>query len=182
MDGMMSDIQEYEQFLNDYIGIGGDPDHSYYILAGVLNKTMFDVRNTTVTRDINRIRDALGLRARYFDVDPEEDRCTMYELLISLAIRICTIIEYPESPRYWFFKMISNLWGGDYTELSDEEIHDGPIDRKKALEHKLNNFVLRKYNKDGTGGLFPLKKPKKDQRKVEIWYQMQAYLIENLKI
>ena len=32
---------------------------------------------------------------------------------------------------------------------------------------------------DGFGGLFPLKHAKKDQRKVEIWYQLQNWLMEN---
>jgi hypothetical protein len=38
----------------------------------------------------------------------------------------------------------------------------------------------RLYTTSGYGGLFPLEEPKEDQRKVEIWYQMMAYLGENL--
>jgi hypothetical protein len=32
---------------------------------------------------------------------------------------------------------------------------------------------------NGTGGLFPLKMPKVNQRRVEIWYQMSAFIEEN---
>jgi len=39
--------------------------------------------------------------------------------------------------------------------------------------------ILRRYSKTGKGGLFPLKHPKKDQTEVEIWYQMQQYVMEN---
>ena len=32
---------------------------------------------------------------------------------------------------------------------------------------------------DGDGGLFPLRHYERDQRGIEIWYQMQAWLMEN---
>ena len=32
---------------------------------------------------------------------------------------------------------------------------------------------------NGTGGLFPLKRPRVNQRRVEVWYQMSEYLMEN---
>jgi hypothetical protein len=36
----------------------------------------------------------------------------------------------------------------------------------------------RRYERNGQGGLFPLRKPAMDQRDVEIWYQANAYMIE----
>ena len=39
--------------------------------------------------------------------------------------------------------------------------------------------VERRYKRSGEGGLFPLKNAAKDQRKVEIWYQLSSYLLEN---
>jgi hypothetical protein len=37
--------------------------------------------------------------------------------------------------------------------------------------------INRTYGPDGSGGLFPLHKPHiLDQRRVELWYQMQYYL------
>ena len=43
-------------------------------------------------------------------------------------------------------------------------------------------MLAREYSDNGHGGLFPLKNPKKDQRKVEIWYQMTEYINENYPI
>ena len=47
------------------------------------------------------------------------------------------------------------------------------------IDEILNKFIDRTYRASGYGGLFPLRHSKEDQRKVEIWYQMAAYLIEN---
>jgi hypothetical protein len=39
----------------------------------------------------------------------------------------------------------------------------------------------REYDSDGgNGGLFPLNEPNEDQRDVEVWYQMMAYLQERV--
>jgi hypothetical protein len=35
---------------------------------------------------------------------------------------------------------------------------------------------------DGSGGLFPLKNPQQNQRTTEIWYQMNAWLMENSNV
>jgi hypothetical protein len=39
-------------------------------------------------------------------------------------------------------------------------------------------LIYRNYSPSGRGGLFPLRHPDEDQRGVEIWYQMAAYLYE----
>ena len=52
------------------------------------------------------------------------------------------------------------------------------LEVKAAVECLLE----RRYLEDGDGGLFPLKCPRKDQRRVEIWYQMSAWVIENYPI
>ena len=43
----------------------------------------------------------------------------------------------------------------------------------------LDGFINRQYEANGEGGLFPLKGVCEDQREVEIWYQMNAYLYEH---
>jgi hypothetical protein len=44
----------------------------------------------------------------------------------------------------------------------------------------IDRFLSRKYDYNGVGGIFPLRKgASEDQRNVEIWYQMQSYLMEN---
>jgi len=39
-------------------------------------------------------------------------------------------------------------------------------------------LIWRDYHADGRGGFFPLTNPDTDQTKVEIWYQMNAYVTE----
>ena len=39
-------------------------------------------------------------------------------------------------------------------------------------------IIWRTYDSNGYGGLFPLRNPREDQRKVELWYQLNAYLLE----
>lgn len=39
-------------------------------------------------------------------------------------------------------------------------------------------FLNRKYERNGKGGLFTIKRPDLDLRTVEIWYQMSWYLNE----
>jgi hypothetical protein len=58
------------------------------------------------------------------------------------------------------------------------------IDNLELLPNSLNYKKLavlnkREYFPSGKGGLFPLENPREDQTKVEIWYQMHAYVMEN---
>ena len=44
---------------------------------------------------------------------------------------------------------------------------------------RLNTFIYREYERNGKGGMFPLKTPSGNQKKVQLWYQLAEYLIEN---
>ena len=46
------------------------------------------------------------------------------------------------------------------------------------LKDTLERVLEREYYPDGVGGFFPLKHPREDQRYVEIWYQANAFAIE----
>ena len=48
----------------------------------------------------------------------------------------------------------------------------------ETVEEILNRVVWRTNESDGTGGLFPLSRPYLDQRDVEIWSQLNAFLLE----
>lgn len=89
--------------------------------------------------------------------------CSVLEMLMALAERIAYQTEGEMVP--WFALMLTNLNLG-YT----------PSQTRTAVK-RLNK---RLYFQDGQGGLFPLRYPAEDQRGIEIWYQMQAYLIEGL--
>ena len=73
--------------------------------------------------------------------------------------------------------LIENLDLVKFDDISLDE--DGNFDE---IDIRLSNFMERTYTRNGYGGLFPLTKSKENQRNVEIWYQMSAYLEENYPI
>jgi hypothetical protein len=76
-------------------------------------------------------------------------------------------------PTIWFWELLNNLGLSEYANL------DRIRSSIKEINSILSTLNKREYEEDGYGGLFPLRNPGKDQRKVEIWYQMSAYLLEN---
>ena len=126
-----------------------------------------------VPNDDNRAMDGLQLRALYEEAESCEIEfdnghpCTLFEMLIALAERMSYIIynpkfeedEYDTASCFWL--LIRNL---------DLKVESG----RNTL--KLTDLLERKYSPNGSGGLFPLKNPVVDQRGVEIWYQMMAYI------
>lgn len=130
-----------------------------------------------IPNDDNRVEDGRDLRYEFLEennllhVDPDWMGlgCSMFELLLGLARRLA--FEAEGEPRVWFWHLITNL-GLDYVD-------DG-FNKKsnREIDEKLDRLIWRTYEPDGSGGLFPLTHPREDQRRVEIWYQMCAYILE----
>lgn len=127
----------------------------------------------TIPNDQNRCQDGIDLRQRYGAKTgaglPPVGPCRILEFLIGVAIRLNEADYDPSMPDRvgpWFWALMDNL---GIIEADDPWIED--------MLEKINT---RDYATDGVGGLFPLRYPKEDQRKVEVWYQMQAYLMENM--
>lgn len=130
-----------------------------------------------IPNDDNRLEDGRDLRYEFVDEQNLDDvepewlglGCSMLEMLIALANRLSFEDDQPADA--WFWKLIENLGLRGFTDRYpyDEEIVDEILD----------NVIWRTYEEDGRGGLFPLKHPNQDQRDVEIWYQLSAYLLEN---
>jgi hypothetical protein len=164
------------------------PDKSYLLLALALRKKEF---YWTVPNDDNRgidgkfLRDCFrSLSSEYDDADALDGPCNMLELLIGLARRMDDTMQDPEGPTgamseedrvaRWFWEILGNVGLDYYTdEVWVEKCGTMMVDMI------LNRILDRTYHRNGKGGLFPLRTPKKDQRKVEIWYQMSTYLLEN---
>jgi len=139
-----------------------------------LNQMHFTKFEPLVPYDENRCKDGLALRSEYERVtNTRLDRremsrpCSVLEMSIALAERFAfniveggNDVDIPNA----FWIMMSNLNLKKNTDLNP------PI---------IAGLVHRKYNPNGRGGFFPLKRPKEDQRNVELWYQMQAYVLEN---
>lgn len=153
-----------------------DPRKTYWLLLEILYKTEF---TWFVPNDDNRAADGLELREKFLDqigwtdTDPEWQSLTasVLEVLVSLSQR-CSFVAGRTS-RVWFWTVLDNLGLAKYT---DEIFHDGIAE---AVKRSIQVVLDRTYDYDGTGGLFPLRTPYKDQRDVELWYQMQAYVLEN---
>lgn len=171
--------QDYYHWLCEYVGIQ-DKGAGYCILAHDLHKKPFYV---LVEHDRNRAMDGLDLREEYLeDVNyPKyahfDEECSVLEMLIGLARRISyetgRMDEALDTTKDWFWEMISNL---GLAKFDDEHYVD--LDGFYKVDEILDIFLQRDYLRDGTGGLFPLKNATGDQRNVEIWYQMNAYLME----
>lgn len=139
----------------------------------------------SVPNDDNRGLDGVQLREDFIDKSNLDiycwslllnRPCTVLEMLIALSIRIEDIMDdmgESSNPDGWFWEMIQNLGLLYYT---DEYFYrlGGPMEVPKIVGVMLS----RGYGRDGRGGLFPLRRPNLDQRKVELWYQMNAYLHE----
>jgi hypothetical protein len=46
------------------------------------------------------------------------------------------------------------------------------------VAQRLETFVWRNYDRKGVGGIFPLYRSRRDQRRVELWYQFNEYIEE----
>jgi hypothetical protein len=151
-----------------------DPNASYWKLLKLL---YFKEFVWVIPNDDNRAEDGRALRIRFlqetdYESDPDwfEYPCSVLELLIALSERLA--FEGDGEPRTWFWVLIDNL--GLYHYRDGRKIPVGKI------EETIDILIWRNYEPDGNGGLFPLKNPSQDQRDVDIWYQMNAYLLERV--
>lgn len=156
-----------------------DSPLSYRTVCTHLHAVKF---NATVPNDDNRASDGEELRDRFLSsllsLEIEDyvelyslNKPSLLEVLIALSERAGFLVDHP--PQVWFNIFLTNLGLKKY---SDSRFV--PKDSFK-VNNILKVFNERKYTSSGEGGLFPLANPKKDQRTVELWYQMQAYMNEN---
>lgn len=138
-----------------------------------------------IPNDDNRYEDGLMLRETFIDEGGCERAlpvgpCTVLEMLIGLSYRLVFETEmskWEKTSKEWFWVLIDNL-GLDFRGKE----RDVPPDYEGFIADKINIFLYRRYKFNGVGGLFPLKHPKHDQRKIETWYQMSEYVLENYPI
>lgn len=176
MDGTIDD--RYLEWLYAHVASvrNRNPHRSYWELMRRLYSTKF---HWFIHNDDNRASDGLELRAEFIqrwgtdgiDAAWLQLDCSFLEMLIALSRRAA--YDSHGSAGDWFWLMIKNLELRDYTD----EIYEISIDEE--VTEVLNRVNDRTYERDGTGGLFPLREPKENQRRVEIAYQLAAYLLEN---
>lgn len=133
-----------------------------------------------IPNDDNRVEDGKGLRREFLEeleidnVDPEwlGLGCSMLEMMIALSRWLS--FEADGAPDVWFWHLIETLDLEQYTDKHYDEL------AQRNIDAALDKVIWRLYSPDGRGGLFPLSNAMEDQREVELWYQLSAYLVELL--
>lgn len=165
--------EDYFQWSASQIGVeNGSQEKTYTDLLSIMYEKEYDDR-ALIPNDHNRLADGLDLRREFCEerniraapVGP----CSFLEVLIGLSRRLAFIAG--GDVRNWAWQLITNL-----------ELHRKPdplTPRKASKVHDiLDDCIGRSYRPDGLGGFFPLAWPDEDQTKVELWYQMAAYIDE----
>lgn len=132
-----------------------------------------------IPMDDNRAEDGINLRKHYENMSGQKcekgGKCSVLEMMIGLAKRIEDEYTYDfelgDQTSNWFWEMFYNLGLGEFDDFSYNSGQVGQI---------LANFLARNYGKSGQNCLFPTKNRRKDLEEIEIWWQMNDYLTENL--
>lgn len=132
-------------------------------------------------RDENREADGMNLRDDYTIPDDYsieqvgtfmDRRVSVLEVLIALAIRVDDdYIGDPneEHPEVFFMEMLENLGLSAFKWKQYNENNVRKI---------VNVWLDREFARNGVGSPFPLYNSRRDQRTLEIWDQMKAYINE----
>ena len=155
---------------------------SFRKLLTFLYRTPFQPDNEM---DENRAVDGTNLRMRFAEAKIDIPAngvqvafrgrpCSMLEMMVALALRceeqIMEDANAGNRAGQWFWNMIVSL---GLAAMDDNRFHP------TRAECVMERFRRRDYQPNGAGGLFTLQNPKEDLRTLDIWYQMQAYIIEN---
>lgn len=177
----MSDSNAYELYfdwLRRMVGVTNNPNprRRYHLLLEQLINTEFRYSHPY---DANRVEDGRELRYEFamdngFDPSIFDGEVSVLEVLVGLCRRMS--FDTDEGVDVWFWTLMENL---DLRQFSDE-IYEDYVDAPDLVQERVDVFLDRAYSPDGTGGLFPLHEPDEDQRQVELWYQMSAYLLERV--
>lgn len=164
----------YFTWLCDLVGSVevGNRKQTYWNLLRQLYKTEFV---WLIPNDDNRAEDGRELRLEFIDqkqINVTDDHwmdlgCSVLELIVGISRRLQ--FEADSEVHIWFWHLIRNL---KLDEFSDDYYNEARV------EEILLILIYRTYHGSGNGGLFPLQKPVENQRRVELWYQMSAYLLE----
>ena len=134
--------------------------------------------------DKNRAADGLLLRRDYsnetgynVDILLRGKPCSVLEMIIALAKEAeDSIMHDPifgDRTRTWFWSILQNLGLDVY---DDYNWYEQEVDRILFI------FLHRRYEKNGSGGAFPMRQKSIDIRDKDLWWQMNAYLEERFPI
>jgi hypothetical protein len=153
-----------------------NPARSYWKLAKQLYTTEFV---WLIPNDDNRVEDGVLLREEFVSERGSDGvtqewmalGCSVLEMMVALANRAADLTG--EEAADWMQRFFTNL---DIVEYRDNKYNKTAQDKTNDI---LEVFIYRAYREDGQGGLFPLQHSSHDQTKVELWYQLNEYILEN---
>lgn len=164
--------KRYLDWLTPQINLGNG--HRYTELLGLLQAKEFI---WFVPNDDNRIMDGLDIRLEFIRekrIKPHtyltDMPCTFLEVVVALSRRFAFTMSLDDAPPC-AWRLIEHL-----------ELHTRTdplfLNEPDEINDCLDTVIWRKYERNGLGGFFPLGYSEKDQRNIEIWYQMNAFVIE----
>lgn len=167
--------KEYDEWLIEKTGLFNN--HFIKLGQALISKKFYYFLENDMNRAIDgeEVRRDFMCETLWDDYSSLNGPCNCLELIYGLAKRINEIIYDPDNQidttQESIFCMLQNLGLLIFDDEHYEE-RGGNV----AVYRILEIFLERSYDRFGNGGLFPNKNSKKDQRKVEIWYQMAEYI------
>lgn len=168
-------IDEYYAWLLDKIDASNEAYKAHELLLEHLYTHDF---RYVLSMDSNRAKGGLALRNIYammaglYIEDVKEGPCCILEMLIALSENMYMCTDLPTSKFFW--ELIDNLGLFVY-----DDYHFDP-DEVSII---LSNWMDRQFNKSGQGSIFPLPDYVDcDSRNMEIWNQMNRYLLVNYPV
>lgn len=176
--------EDYFHWLCGKVGILTGPDFTHNTLLYIFYETPF---YWTIRNDENRALDGKYLRNEFSDLyssaDAEEvrlyldGRCSVLEMLVALTEKFEDMVydyELGDRTNERFWELIDNL-GLSY--FDDNRLRHGEYER--AAKAIIMDMMERKYDQMGHGSLFPTNNREcEDRRNMEIWDQMNYYILE----
>lgn len=146
-----------------------------------------------VPNDDNRHSDGYDLRYQFLEYLTDigqpitqrqidnllENPVSVFEVLVALTDRMDFQLydnEIPPRNPTWFQEMLTNLGISDLVDRKWSYVAE------RDTERVIRMLLDRTYDENGEGSLFPLEHPREDMTRVEIWYQMMAYILEKYPV
>lgn len=167
----LAEEQRVEKSWDDYgkklLRVSGDGYRrpGYAKLVSQLHNTVFIF---SIPMDKNREMDGIYLRNGLWDVDDRP--CSVLEMLVGLSQRMNGYLGWNGNDQSGklFWEMLDNL---GLSKFTDDHYS------KKDVNLILNRWMGRRFEPDGTGGIFPIYNTERDQRRIEFWSQMNEYMM-----
>lgn len=172
MPRQLTFLQRYRSWLFDSFDF-----HGYTKLFDILYGTEFV---WTLPMDANRESDGRHLRVTYeaisgtyMTLEELDAPCSFLEMLVALAQALYEVI-YVSDIKTWVWVFLDNIGVSE----CDDVWFDESINPSAYVKTRIDDVMLRRYRSDGDGGIFPLTHTDRDQRGVELWYQLNEYIMD----